>query len=48
MAFLAQRQDPVTYLSTVVHMDEKTPYMHLSFVPLTVDGRQSAEQEQLK
>ena len=44
MAFLAQRQDPATYLSAVVHMDEKTPHMHLSFVPLTADGRLSAKE----
>ena len=44
MAFLAQRQDPSTYLSAVVHMDEKTPHMHLSFVPLTADGRLSAKE----
>ena len=25
-------------------MDEKTPHMHLSFVPLTVDGRLSAKE----
>ena len=44
MTFLAQRQDPATYLSAVVHMDEKTPHMHLSFVPLTADGRLSAKE----
>ena len=44
MAFLAQRQDPATYLSAVVHMDEKTPHMHLSFVPMTADGRLSAQE----
>ncbi len=44
MAFLAQRQDTATYLSAVVHMDEKTPHMHLSFVPLTTDGRLSAKE----
>lgn len=44
MAFLARRQDPATYLSAVVHMDEKTPHMHLSFVPLTADGRLSAKE----
>ena len=44
MAFLAQRQAPATYLSAVVHMDEKTPHMHLSFVPLTTDGRLSAKE----
>ena len=30
--------------SAVVHMDEKTPHMHLSFVPLTEDGRLSAKE----
>ena len=27
----------------MVHLDEKTPHMHLSFVPLTKDGRLSAK-----
>ena len=31
-------------ISAVVHMDEKTPHMHLSFVPLTADGRLSAKE----
>ena len=31
-------------ISAVVHMDEKTPHMHLSFVPLTEDGRLSAKE----
>lgn len=44
MAFLAQRQVPATYLSAVVHMDEKTPHIHLSFVPLTADRRLSAKE----
>ena len=30
-------------ISAVVHMDEKTPHMHLCFVPLTEDGRLSAK-----
>lgn len=30
-------------LSAVVHMDEKTPHMHLCFVPITPDGRLSAK-----
>ena len=42
--FLQQNQDPKTIISAVVHMDEKTPHMHLSFVPLTVDGRLSAKE----
>ena len=31
-------------ISAVVHMDEKTPHMHLCFVPLTADGRLSAKE----
>ena len=30
-------------ISAVVHMDEKTPHMHVSFVPITKDGRLSAK-----
>ena len=42
--FIQQHQDPKTIISAVVHMDEKTPHMHLSFVPLTEDGRLSAKE----
>ncbi|HIX14107.1 MAG TPA: plasmid recombination protein, partial [Candidatus Anaerofilum faecale] len=35
LTFLQQNQAPKTIISAVVHMDEKTPHMHLSFVPLT-------------
>ena len=41
--FLESRQNPNTIISAVVHMDEKTPHMHISFVPLTEDGRLSAK-----
>ena len=41
--FIQQHQDPKTIISAVVHMDEKTPHMHLCFVPLTEDGRLSAK-----
>ena len=41
--FIQQHQNPKTIISAVVHMDEKTPHMHLSFVPLTEDGRLSAK-----
>ncbi len=41
--FIREHQDPETILSAVVYMDEKTPHMHLSFVPLTEDGRLSAK-----
>ena len=44
LAFLQQNQDPKTIISAVVHMDEKTPHMHLSFVPLTADSRLSAKE----
>ena len=43
LTFLQQNQDPKTIISAVVHMDEKTPHMHLCFVPLTEDGRLSAK-----
>ena len=36
--FLEQHQSKETIISAVVHMDEKTPHMHLCFVPLTEDG----------
>ncbi len=35
---------PGYLLSAVVHMDEKTPHLHLCFVPLTADGRLSAKE----
>ena len=44
LTFLQQSQDPKTIISAVVHMDEKTPHMHLSFVPLTADGRLCAKE----
>ena len=43
LEFIRQNQSPETIISAVVHMDEKTPHMHLSFVPLTPDGRLSAK-----
>ena len=42
--FIRENQDPKTITSAVVHMDEKTPHMHLCFVPLTADGRLSAKE----
>ena len=44
LIFFEQYQSKETILSAVVHMDEKTPHMHLSFVPLTPDGRLSAKE----
>ena len=42
--FIREHQDPKTIISAVVHMDEKTPHMHLCFVPLTADKRLSAKE----
>ena len=42
--FIRKHQDPKTIISAVVHMDEKTPHMHLCFVPLTADKRLSAKE----
>ena len=44
MEFMLTKQNPDTFLSAVVHMDEKTPHMHLCFVPLTKDKRLSAKE----
>ena len=43
MEFIEKHQNPNTIISAVVHVDEKTPHMHLCFVPLTEDGRLSAK-----
>ena len=42
--FLKERVGEENIISAVVHMDEKTPHMHLCFVPLTADGRLSAKE----
>ena len=42
--FIKQNQNPGTIISAVVHMDEKTPHMHLCFIPLTADKRLSAKE----
>ena len=42
--FIQQHQNLRTIISAVVHMDEKTPHMHLCFVPLTKDKRLSAKE----
>ena len=44
LEFINQNQNPDTIISAVVHMDEKTPHMHLCFVPLTEDKRLSAKE----
>lgn len=42
--FLKERVGEENIFSAVVHMDEKTPHMHLCFVPLTKDKRLSAKE----
>ena len=42
--FLSRRVSRENIISTVVHMDEKTPHLHLIFVPLTKDNRLSAKE----
>ena len=44
VTFIQRHQDPKTIVSAAVHLDEKTPHMHLSFVPLTEDGRLCAKE----
>ena len=42
--FIQKHQSKDTIISAVVHMDEKTPHMHLCFIPLTEDKRLSAKE----
>ena len=42
--FLKERVGEKNIFSAVVHMDEKTPHLHLCFVPLTKDKRLSAKE----
>ena len=44
MQFYQKEIGEENIISAVVHMDEKTPHMHLSFVPITKDGRLSAKE----
>ena len=41
--FVAGRVGKQNIISAVVHMDEKTPHMHLCFVPITKEGKLSAK-----
>ena len=42
--FLMEKQRPETFVSAVVHLDEQNPHMHVTFVPLTENGRLSAKE----
>lgn len=44
LEFIKANQSEKTIISAVVHMDEKTPHMHLCFIPITDDGRLSAKE----
>jgi hypothetical protein len=44
LEFIQQNQAPETIISAVVHLDEKSPHMHLCFVPLTEDKRLCAKE----
>lgn len=41
--FISQKIGKDNIFSAVVHMDEKTPHLHLCFTPITKDGRLSAK-----
>ena len=41
--FMAEKIGKDNIISAVVHMDEKTPHMHLSFCPITKDKKLSAK-----
>lgn len=41
--FLAERYGKNNVISAVVHLDERTPHMHFSFVPITSDNRLAAK-----
>lgn len=42
--FMKSKISPKMIFSAVVHLDEKTPHMHLCFVPLTEDNRLTAKE----
>lgn len=43
-AFMERKVGRNNIFSAVVHMDEKTPHLHLCFTPITEDGRLSAKE----
>ena len=42
--FLSEKVGKDNIFTAVVHMDEKTPHMHLCFTPITKDGRLTAKE----
>ena len=43
LEYIKKRYGAKNIISATVHMDEKTPHMHVNFVPITTDGRLSAK-----
>ena len=43
LQFLSRKVGKSNIFTAVVHLDEKTPHMHLCFTPITEDGRLSAK-----
>ncbi len=43
-AFMEKKVGRGNIFSAIVHMDEKTPHLHLCFTPITKDGRLSAKE----
>lgn len=43
LEFIKKRYGEENIISATVHLDEKTPHMHVNFVPVTKDGRLSAK-----
>ena len=42
--FMSERAGEQNIVSAVIHLDEKTPHMHLCFVPLSEDNRLTAKE----
>jgi len=44
MKFFEEKIGKENFVSAVIHMDEKTPHLHMTFVPITADGRLCAKE----
>jgi hypothetical protein len=44
LEFMKKKVGEQNIISAIVHMDEKTPHMHLCFTPITEDNRLSAKE----
>ena len=44
LRFFEEKIGRENFVSAVVHMDEKTPHLHMTFVPITKDGRLCAKE----